>query len=837
MSSNAEARQDHPDVGSDDDRQWPRKGVMVDGRMRWLQEGVIGGPVSGKFAYVFLQDRQVFRLSPSPPKEPQKRHGRGLAEEEQSSEIMGDSRHTEYNEAPLASTATSLQRPQGKLLAKSSNISITREDLDERFYANLRRTGRWPKGDSVALDMHGNFDIDYDNDGPELRPESQLTNAGDLTMENHEELAKKARKETKRQMKAFSMAQGEFVDELKDIERSSSVSSVSDISVTNYEASPQNQRCDPDCPLRLEGKSGIVASATDNENALDEHDPRLETYTYARISPSQTRILVLKGANDKSPLVGKLLPMTFGPREDFGRENNESIYRGQYEALSYTWGSSERPYSIRCETKRLFITKNLHSALIHLRPSDGYRYLWVDALCIDQENIPERNSQVRRMHDVYRSAHRVVVWLGKADEESGMAVDFLKMFDRRRDRQRVLLRQHNVTCYDRLESIYRALVALYRRSYFRRSWIRQEVAVAKKIEVRCGDDEMSWYALKRCAARLPSVRNFIQKQDSKTVGEEFARSQAPLEFLQRGWVYGQAVINPFGHIRSVWYYHAGGLVDLLMVGREFDAMDPRDKVYSVLNMAGTPTETADDSATNTVPCIEIDYEKTVSQVYQEVTKYIINRDRNLDILCILNTHRDQNSEDLPSWVPDWRVPTSHAKLKDCWDYFGCKYAAAGFTKAVAQNVSEYVKLTVVGYSVDRIRDTLNSTVQNSHDLMSIRDQESLDQYTYPFDASRDLRRLCITESARLCLVPSSAQDGDLLVILRGGKLPFVLRPCESEEVAEDSLREEDSPDEENALQVRIVGPCCIPDLMYGKAIKSLQESSMEEEKAWNLVIF
>ena len=82
-----------------------------------------------------------------------------------------------------------------------------------------------------------------------------------------------------------------------------------------------------------------------------------------------------------------------------------------YEALSYVWGRETAPAPIFCGDGELRITANLDHALRHLRLARP-RKLWVDALCIDQENMDERARQVGYMRLVYKHAALVIVWLG-----------------------------------------------------------------------------------------------------------------------------------------------------------------------------------------------------------------------------------------------------------------------------------------------------------------------------------------------------------------------------------------------------------------------------------------
>jgi len=96
--------------------------------------------------------------------------------------------------------------------------------------------------------------------------------------------------------------------------------------------------------------------------------------------------------------------------------DNVSNDQNSYEALSYVWGSRSGTEPIRCDDKLLLVTPNCESALRHLRLKDTTRTLWVDSICIDQENttlsIEERNAQVGLMGEIYKMAVRTLCWFG-----------------------------------------------------------------------------------------------------------------------------------------------------------------------------------------------------------------------------------------------------------------------------------------------------------------------------------------------------------------------------------------------------------------------------------------
>ncbi|CZR62116.1 uncharacterized protein PAC_12013 [Phialocephala subalpina] len=90
----------------------------------------------------------------------------------------------------------------------------------------------------------------------------------------------------------------------------------------------------------------------------------------------------------------------------------------KYEALSYEWGDSRSTsLSIMLDGTHFLVRENLWWALWHLRLETEDRILWIDALCINQENGNERNHQVKQMAQVYSKAASVVAWIGRLEQQ------------------------------------------------------------------------------------------------------------------------------------------------------------------------------------------------------------------------------------------------------------------------------------------------------------------------------------------------------------------------------------------------------------------------------------
>jgi hypothetical protein len=104
---------------------------------------------------------------------------------------------------------------------------------------------------------------------------------------------------------------------------------------------------------------------------------------------------------------------------------HKSLNGMPYEALSYTWGTKEKTKQIILNGERFMVTENLHSALHYLRFKNEDRILWIDAICIDQSHIAERNHQVGHMASIYRDADRVLFWLGEPMYETDLLISSL----------------------------------------------------------------------------------------------------------------------------------------------------------------------------------------------------------------------------------------------------------------------------------------------------------------------------------------------------------------------------------------------------------------------------
>jgi hypothetical protein len=167
-----------------------------------------------------------------------------------------------------------------------------------------------------------------------------------------------------------------------------------------------------------------------------------------------------------------------------------TVNEEKYEALSWCWGNQDEDYAILINRgKRPFrkrVRKELALALKHLRRAGEERTLWIDAICINQADPNERNHQVQMMSRIYTRAQQVCIWLGEADTDSEIAINFIK------DEMKSLKNFDVISSDQQYSRKWQALMSLMQRDWFFRRWVVQEIALASAATVYCGSLEIPW---------------------------------------------------------------------------------------------------------------------------------------------------------------------------------------------------------------------------------------------------------------------------------------------------------------------------------------------------------
>lgn len=310
-----------------------------------------------------------------------------------------------------------------------------------------------------------------------------------------------------------------------------------------------------------------------------------------------------------------------------------------FEALSYTWGSPDDPTTEilvtssddHCTVGTMLARRNLHTALQHFRYLDRPRTMWIDALCINQADDDEKSRQIRRMGDLYKAAHRVVVWLGPASADSALACSTLAYLgaqmvvtkDNRGLRHPDAVEKDWCLARSDLpyeEATWLAIHNLLARPWFERLWIWQEIVLAdNRATIQCGYEHVPWTVFRRAIIRL--------RVGSQVVSPEF---KLRITFADQLAFYQME--HPF------WRLTNGT--------GERKCFEPRDKIYALLSVA--PEEYTQ--------AITVDYKRSVGEVYRDA--FLAHVDTFGNLALFAHCCRTGRKYEMPSWVPDWSAESS-----------------------------------------------------------------------------------------------------------------------------------------------------------------------------------
>lgn len=240
-------------------------------------------------------------------------------------------------------------------------------------------------------------------------------------------------------------------------------------------------------------------TARRNKSKLKESASAAKTATfcYTTLGKDEFRLLEIAPGEIDAPLVCNLKHASFQSVE-------------WYCALSYTWGSPEPPFFIKCNGSDVRVTRSLHEALRQMRRMWCYVVVWADAICINQSDNSEKSRQVMRMSELYSKASRLFIWLGNPVTPSDAdAVDTIyelselassiriKSYESVGNEQIDLAWEEWARIDAISENDWRKLQDFFLMPWFSRVWVFQEVASVmavspRNIRVGYGDRFVEW---------------------------------------------------------------------------------------------------------------------------------------------------------------------------------------------------------------------------------------------------------------------------------------------------------------------------------------------------------
>ncbi|RMY42839.1 hypothetical protein D0865_11662 [Hortaea werneckii] len=307
-----------------------------------------------------------------------------------------------------------------------------------------------------------------------------------------------------------------------------------------------------------------------------------------------------------------------------------------YAAMSYTWGDPPAQETILIHGHTFTVRWNCRYMLRQLKKHRPYGYFWVDAICINQDDLAEKNCQVQMMGEIYEHAECVIACLGEHADDSHLLFEHLgdleaamrahgvaqEKIDFARGRSlRVptfawLGTIGRVVAYD----LCNALDALMRRRYWTRVWIVQELRLARKVRLLCGSHETNLDVLLVLCNEMETCTAY--GHGIEFYKDEWQDKPNPPCHASEDHITHHNQIHDFTRIKR---YLAGGLDSLYSVlgsYRSSGASDKRDHIYGFRRLIEWPPGR---------PAIQVDYSVPPLVVAERLMTY-------LDLISEKNHH-------------------------------------------------------------------------------------------------------------------------------------------------------------------------------------------------------
>ncbi|KZL76413.1 ankyrin and HET domain protein [Colletotrichum tofieldiae] len=444
-------------------------------------------------------------------------------------------------------------------------------------------------------------------------------------------------------------------------------------------------------------------------------------YQYAAIGERDFRILSLTPGKFDEPLQGELLVRPIDTYIDEASKHEGELPESadSYEAISYVWGSEDKPRRIVSPAgAEIAITENLYHCLKRIRLEDRTRLVWADALCINQSDDKEKESQIMLMHDIYVSARRVLAYLGEEADGSKEAIELIERYWRvsipnplnagARAFVEDLLSEPvpdaptggEAELPPQGDEKWMAVSRFWNRSWFRRVWVVQEFILARDVLMICGDKTVSWSQLWPATIALEEPESppwpLINAAGEEIEGaaDLMANMAQRLRFYQLGSMRGNSDGHGHGDGDGHGHEHGGGccgghggheheeaedaedaeegedgewesedgddsdrstdLLSLLLSFREVEATDPRDLYFALLGLA------SDGDREEFRP----DYSATFEQTALRFGRTLLHEPFSEELLDHAGIAENLNGKNFPSWIPDFRRPWRRMTVAD-----------------------------------------------------------------------------------------------------------------------------------------------------------------------------
>jgi Heterokaryon incompatibility protein (HET) len=360
-------------------------------------------------------------------------------------------------------------------------------------------------------------------------------------------------------------------------------------------------------------------------------------YQSIRSKISEVRILEISTGQRQDPINLSFIKVIL----DGGSTSN-------FEAISYMWGDPQGQVNVQLSGCDFHVSTRLHELLLDIRDSEEPCFVWIDAICINQEDTIERNEQVQLMKKIYHSAQAVRVWLDlDVDPNTPVFVNLAALNSESTHMDLGLQ-----------PDFWDPICTIFHNEYWGRIWIQQEVTNARELKIQCRT------VLLKTSCLFHFLRLLHATQYENVMGSrwwDWAVKKPSVQLPERFGLHNSRTMPVRG---STLDTDDLDIVQTLRNAIKLNCTDDRDRVYGIMFLAHNWHEGD----------ITVDYALSVSEVYTEASKAILHKHGSLGFLsyATLDYHGyDKITDRTPSWVPDWRRKppniqfAPHQRFGDC----------------------------------------------------------------------------------------------------------------------------------------------------------------------------
>ncbi|TGO35734.1 hypothetical protein BHYA_0148g00080 [Botrytis hyacinthi] len=537
-----------------------------------------------------------------------------------------------------------------------------------------------------------------------------------------------------------------------------------------------------------------------------------------------------------------------------------------YICLSYVWGTEISTEHIKVDENEISIHAGLLPSLRHIRKPHHTLVLWIDALCVDQNDPDEKASQRANLGEIYSRCSLVYIWLGAPPNHistTGSPFQLIQQFSDNKH-YHVLVGYYKANSgrisygeNREFNDLWDRFLLVANSTWFTRSWAVQEAVLSPDPVLCYGNWRLSLDTL-ISARRNRKCHTFNETQCCKNSLGAFPRFEITaldqfflqVELIERyrqdyslqdHSLYCQDTMRAFPELTHRPFY------EIVLTFSNRVCMEPQDKIFSVLAMAQSLI----------MKSYRPNYSAKLIDVYTEVFKLMLQETGN-DYRCMIGSAFGSDHSNLPSWVPDFSVTialveveavirriSSSTMCEVSAEQFGvlqihgpelsvsgrfliadCQHSggdAEGYTNEkasvrmalsrviCASKIADGVSLNGRHYGWRQIKTSDLSSMEEWSPFLGADVWTLQEEYRGAFEIASTGRCFYVTKNEKMGLCYPQVKTGDQVWVLKNSNSPFVLRNVDSES--------------SNARLYRFIGDCYLDGTIDEEVVKGTKEGS------------